>query len=204
MPNLATMMEVDVKKHADIVKPAKIIAQQSLSSNLQIATETVDLRVKYGTPVRSQGGYCGNCYAYATIDAIEMFYRRMGINSGVSLSIQQLTDCSKNLLGRGLNYGCKGGWFLESYIYVSYYGLTNAQSYPISYSSYYQGLEQPCRSTYGPYKIAKPTYFSNNEKLSPYAASCSSRFPYLRQGLAISVAMQAADQGFYNYRGGVI
>lgn len=165
----------------------------------------MDLRPLFGTPVRDQGSKCGNCYAYATVDVVDMFYRRMGINNGVRLSVQQLTDCSKNLLGRGLNYGCKGGWFLESYLYITYYGLADSSSYPISYNTFYQGFEQPCRKVASPvYKISKPTYFADNERLSPFAASCNSRFHYLRQGLAISVAMFAGNFNFLNYKSGVL
>lgn len=150
-------------------------------------------------------GACGNCYAYATVDAINMFYRRMGVNNGAQLSVQQLTDCSKNYLGAAQNNGCQGGWFLASYLYVLNKGLTTESYYQYSYNTIYYGTEQLCRQSNGPvYKIAKPSYFNNNELLTPYAASCNSRKPYLRSGYAISVAMFASDPAFYNYKSGVI
>ena len=88
---------------------------------------------------------------------------------------------------------------------MAYFGLTLEPYYPIYSKAFSQGAEQPCRGHGGPvYKISKPTYFSDNEKISPYAASCNSRFYYLRQGLALSVAMYASDPAFYNYRSGII
>jgi hypothetical protein len=129
----------------------------------------------------------------------------MNINSNAQLSIQQLTDCSKNYLGAGLNNGCNGGWYLASYIYAMSVGLTTEFFYPYSRNTLISGIEQLCRSSNGPvYKIYKPFSFRDNERLSPYAAKCNSRLPTLRNGSAISVAMYASDPGFYYYRSGVI
>lgn len=149
-------------------------------------------------------GACGNCYAYATVDAINMFFRKMNINSQAQLSIQQLTDCSKNLIGAGFNNGCNGGWYYASYIYAAVIGLTTESYYPYSFNTINSGLEQICRSSNGPvFKIDKPSFFPDNEGQPVYGASCNSRLPYLRNGSAISVAMYASNTDFYNYKSGV-
>lgn len=200
---MASMIEQQEKIHFEGIKSVQI-PTDTPQKNLKGITETVNLTISYGTYVKHQG-QCGNCYAYATVDAINMFFRKMKINSNAQLSIQQLTDCSKNYLGAGLNNGCKGGWYLASYIYAMNVGLTTEIIYPYSFNALNYGIEQPCRSSNGPvYKIYKPSYFNDNERISPYAAKCNSRLPYLRNGSAISVAMYASDPAFYSYRSGVI
>lgn len=164
----------------------------------------VNLTKLYGTYVKDQGA-CGNCYAYATVDAVNMFYRRMGMHNGAQLSVQQLTDCSKNYLATAQNNGCQGGWYFASYIFLLNVGLNTEANYPYSYNTVKSGKEQLCKGFNGKlYNITRPSYFNDNELLSPYAASCNSRKPYLRSGFAISVAMYSSDQAFYSYSSGVI
>lgn len=71
------------------------------------------------TAVKDQGN-CGNCWAHATVGAIEGCYK-LETGKLVELSVQQLTDCACE--------GCKRGWLLGAFWY-SLSGVTTATSYP--------------------------------------------------------------------------
>lgn len=75
------------------------------------------------SPVTDQG-YCGSCYAHAAVSDIETSFKFRNIN--VSLSIQQIVDCSWNF-GNG---GCQGGWMGNVFDFVKINGITTASSYP--------------------------------------------------------------------------
>lgn len=53
----------------------------------------IDLSQRYVTPVRFQGA-CGNCYAFAITDSINLVNKRNYGNAIPLLSPQDLTDCS--------------------------------------------------------------------------------------------------------------
>jgi C1A family cysteine protease len=61
-------------------------------------------------------GYCGSCYAFAAINALESAY---AIKRGIlyNLSEQQIIDCDTG------NYGCNGGWPDTALTYAATYAL---------------------------------------------------------------------------------
>lgn len=69
------------------------------------------------TPVKNQGE-CGSCWAFSATGAMESHARIQGQH--VSLSEQQLVDCSS---AQG-NHGCNGGWPLNAMKYVVAHGLS--------------------------------------------------------------------------------
>lgn len=70
-------------------------------------------------------GYCGSCWAFSTTGAIEgQLYKNTG--QLISLSEQNLVDCSKNFG----TYGCSGAWMANAYDYVVSNGLQSTDTYP--------------------------------------------------------------------------
>jgi len=91
--------------------------------------------------VKNQG-QCGSCWAFSATGVLESFYLIKG--SSVSLSEQQLVDCSRP---QG-NQGCNGGWPSSALNYVKASGITTESAYP------YAGKDQTCKTQGGAYKIA--------------------------------------------------
>ncbi|CAH1391942.1 unnamed protein product [Nezara viridula] len=157
-------------------------------ANVEIA-ESIDWRQSGAvTPVKNQG-HCGSCWAFSSTGAIEgQLYRKSG--KLVSLSEQQLVDCSRSYN----NKGCKGGLMDYSFRYLEdVEGLESEDSYP------YEGIDSTCR--YNKNKVVSGTKVRAYTDIKAYDDNA------LKAAVAtvgpISIAVSAGNQHFMFYKGGV-
>lgn len=159
-----------------------------LSSNVKVnLPDSMDWREKgCVTPIKDQS-QCGSCWAFSATGSLEcQHFRKSG--KLVSLSEQNLIDCSTSYG----NKGCNGGEVDQAFQYIKENGgIDTEESYP------YEGTEGPCR--YDPSDIGATVsgYVDlpegDEEKLKEVVAQTGT----------VSVAIDASHGSFQSYSSGI-
>jgi len=150
------------------------------------APASVDWRSKGAvTPIKDQG-QCGSCWAFSATGALEGLNVISG-HSLVSLSEQQLVDCSTSFG----NNGCNGGLMDYAFEYViSKKGITGESDYK------YTGQDGTC-------KTGKPVKATCKGYTDVPSGNEASLLTQVNKG-PVSVAVEADQSAWQFYSGGVL
>jgi C1A family cysteine protease len=151
------------------------------------APDSVDWQAKGAvTPVKNQAS-CGSCWAFATTGALEC---DAAAKNGqlISLSEQQLVDCSRSYG----NQGCNGGWWFNAFQYIQAKGgLCTESAYP------YTAKDGTCRDSSCGTKM---------DAISGYTKTPTRSDSALATAVAIGCNAVGVDvtSAFSNYKSGVL
>ena len=139
------------------------------------------------TPVKNQG-QCGSCWAFSTTGSVEGAWF-LSNGTLVSLSEQQLVDCSS---AQG-NQGCNGGLMDSAFEYIiKNKGLTTESNYP------YTAADGTCSASKAKQVAATiKTYTDVTPSSADALINAVAQQP-------ISVAIEADQNSFQLYAGGVL
>ncbi|KAH3761962.1 cathepsin L2 [Pelomyxa schiedti] len=171
--------------------PLKISHQVARSRAVEAPQEVVPVDWRTGgyvTPVKNQGS-CGSCWTFATTGAVESARAIATQSTPISLSEQQLLDCSHN----GYNAGCDGGAYDLAFQYIMETGgLETEESYP------YTAVEaEDCNATATDFV----TTISGYTCLTPFNEKDLQKT--IGNVGPVSVAIDASQESFKDYTTGV-
>ena len=160
--------------------------ESSEVENLELPT-SVDWTTKGAvTGVKNQG-QCGSCWSFSTTGAVEGAWFIAG-HSLVSLSEQQLVDCSTSYG----NAGCNGGLMENAFKYVIAKGLTTEANYPYTAKN---GVCNKSREAQVAAKISKYTVVKPKDPVALQTAIAQQ---------PISVSVEADQAAWQSYSSGTV
>jgi len=161
--------------------------EKALSVGAPVAA-SVDWRMKKAvTPVKNQGS-CGSCWSFATTGVIE---GALAVSTGslVSLSEQQLIDCSSN--AKYDNQGCNGGLMDNAFQYLLVAGgITTEALYP------YMSVQSKCRTKMPAFTAKIASFVDVPPQREDRLAEAANLGP-------VAVAVEADSEAFQFYSSGV-
>ncbi|KAH9282311.1 Cathepsin L [Echinococcus granulosus] len=151
-----------------------------------LVPDSIDWRKKgLVTSIKDQGD-CGSCWAFSATGALEgQLKRKKG--KLISVSEQQLVDCSTDMG----NEGCNGGYVNDAFRYWMRNGAESESDYP------YTAMDGKCK--FNSSKVVT--------KVSKFVKVPKKREDQLKLSVAqvgpVSVAIDAASSGFMLYKKGI-
>jgi len=147
--------------------------------------ESVDWSSKGAVQRVKNQGSCGSCWAFSAVAALEGLSKIKG-SQLPDFSEQELVDCSRSYG----NMGCNGGLMDYAFKYVRDKGISTQSAYP------YKGVYSQCKAPAG-----------SKFKISGWTDVPANSAAQLKAALAkqpVSVAVQADQTAFRNYKSGVV
>jgi C1A family cysteine protease len=149
------------------------------------AAASVDWRTAGAvTPVKNQG-QCGSCWSFSTTGSLEGANFIFGTKTLISLSEQNLVDCST------LNHGCNGGSMDLAFRYSETNHLETEAAYP------YTARDGTCKYATAKGQVGAKAYTDVPKNSPGQLATAVSRQP-------VSIAIEADKAAFQSYTSGII
>lgn len=167
----------------DLSRPRNEVEMQPLEA----LPSSVDWRTQNVVTAVKNQGQCGSCWAFSTTGSVEGAWALSG-KTLVSLSEQELVDCSTSYG----NAGCNGGLMDDGFKFVIDHGLTLESNYP------YTAVNGNCNTVLEGQAVASIKSYTDVATNNPTALQTAvAKQP-------VSVAVEANQFAWQFYKGGIV